>query len=135
MTVIFIGFATMTTSKAYSETNLTTVKFDYWSSHSYYACSYVEQKAHFFAEKLGATDITVKCTGGLPWNDWVSADISYAVPMKKSVAEVTKLRVNEACDFNQKLIEKIIPTFNPTEVKRKGVCWDSSGRLRYSVTH
>lgn len=127
---------TIFSAPAFSATGdtTTTVKFNYWESHSMYACSYVENQALGYVNKLGGTDASVDCKGGLPWNNWVSAEITFKPSMDKSLKE-TKIRVNQSCDFNQKLIEKLLPAFNPTDVKRKGVCWDSNGRLRYTITH
>lgn len=123
------------TSVGWSDaTKTSTIKFSYWERHSLYACSYVEGRAQFFAKKLGATNVEVDCKGGLPHNDWVQAEITFSTPAN-SEERTTKIRINEACDFNQKLLEKMLPAFEPSEVVRKGVCWDSQGRLRYTITH
>lgn len=133
--LLVFSSATISLFSSIADAEPTVIKFQYWENHSLYSCSYVEGQAERIAKKLRATDIKVKCTGGLPWNEWVSAKISFVVPEKQNESTVTTLRVNEACDFNQKLIEKIVPAFNPSEVTRKGVCWESKGRLRYTIIH
>lgn len=134
MKYLWLLFAFVTSAHANTVSNTQTVKFNFWDNHSFYACSYVERMSENFAKKLGATNISVDCDGGLPYHTWVSAEITFTTP-EHSEPIVSKLRVNEACQFNKELIEKLLPAFSPTEVKRKGFCSDSNGKLRYTVTH
>lgn len=132
--VMFLAVLISTSAALSEEVKTSTIKFNYWERHSYYSCSYVEGRAELFAKKLGASSVEVDCKGGLPHNDWVQAEITLKTSVNAE-SNTTKIRINEACDFNQKLLEKMLPAFEPSEVVRKGACWDSSGRLRYTITH
>lgn len=116
-----------------------TVKFDYFSNRSFYACSYVESRAEKVLKALGATSVKVKCRGGLPWDNWVSADITFealaadAQGVVNAQVDTVKLTVKEACDFHEDLIKTLLPSLAVTKVERKGFCNDSQGRLRYKI--
>lgn len=93
---------------------------------SYYACSYVEDQAVSYLELLGATNIDVRCTGGIS-GGWsvqpVSLRASYDLPVVMGTSvESVELKgdsFNPACGLNVRIIKEILKTFSNVEVLKK----------------
>ncbi len=109
------------------------VSFSYSSSRSYYACSYFEGQGEKLLAKLGADSVSTRCHGGLPDNHFVSGTYFFRMPASTGAVETVSLNVRESCDFNEKLIKKLLTAFDVVSLSKRGSCWDSSGNLRYSI--
>jgi hypothetical protein len=93
---------------------------------SYYACSFVEERAHNWLELFGATDIEVHCSGGLEtWSTGpirVSATFNLPVLSGREVAEVVSVRGdfrNSACGLNTQMVKNFLKVFSNIEVLKK----------------
>ena len=96
------------------------------SNQSYYACSYVEDQTQSYLELLGATNIDVRCSGGIS-GGWSMQPVS--IRASYDVAEVTGTSVelveikgdysNPACGLNVRIIKEILKTLTNVEVLKK----------------
>lgn len=114
------------------------VDFSYSSFRSYYACSYAETQAVNYLKQLGARNIRVSCSGGLPHMDaiFLRATFRAAVQGGQSTAtwQAVKIRNRDACDFNERLVRELLPEFSIRNVYKSGTCWDSQGRFTYNLS-
>ena len=117
------------------------LKFYYSSIRSAYACSYMEVQTLLILEALGAQNIDVRCTGGLPYSDYLNATIKF-----KSLASTTaatselvgkrtykELNFDESCDFNERLTRRLLKGFEVYKTKTRGSCRDSQGNITFKV--
>ena len=120
----------------------TEISFTYSSFNSYYTCSYVESLTESVLIELGAENIEVDCTGGLPdtygnfvtatFSSWreVAADKSTRTALLTPVSFGTR----ESCDLYERIVTSVLDGFQVYAEQKSGACWDSSGTLSYSVT-
>ena len=106
------------------------ISFTYFGNQggnqSYYACSYVEDQTQSYLELLGATNIDVRCSGGIS-GGWSMQPVS--IRASYDMAEVTGTSVelveikgdysNSACGLNVKIIKEILKTLTNVEVLKK----------------
>lgn len=137
LTQMFIMAGTITmaicgvTATAHAESKA--VSFSYSSNRAYYACSYFEGQGEKLLKKLGADSVSTRCNGGLPDQPFVAGTYYFRLPAATGAVETVSLRVNEACDFNEKLVKKLLTAFDVVSVSKKGGCFDASGTLRYTI--
>ena len=120
-------------------------EFNWNSNRSYYACSYAEGQAQKFLRALGAQEIATDCRGGIetgtPQWSWaplnLKAQYVSAVQSENGNEPVTNqkviLRGSESCEFNVKLIEKILANVDHKLIKKSSTCFDARGSFRYEV--
>ena len=106
------------------------ISFTYFGNQggnqSYYACSYVEDQTQSYLQLLGATNIDVRCSGGIS-GGWSMQPVS--IRASYDMAEVTGTSVelveikgdysNSACGLNVKIIKEILKTLTNVEVLKK----------------
>ena len=106
------------------------ISFTYFGNQggnqSYYACSYVEDQTQSYLELLGATNIDVRCSGGIS-GGWSMQPVS--IRASYDMAEVTGTSVelveikgdysNPACGLNVRIIKEILKTLTNVEVLKK----------------
>lgn len=107
------------------------VNFTYFGNEngreSFYACDYAEGQTEMVLELLGATDIDVRCSGGIQSGGWSMQPVS--VRAKYELPEVTGTGVetvilkgdtwNPACGLNVRIIKEVLKTFTNVEVVKK----------------
>lgn len=100
-------------------------------TQSYYNCDYVEDTAKSLLKKLGATDISARCTGGLdPWMRialpaTVRSEFNLPV-VTGETTEVVKIRGRD-CVLNTKLMKSFLKVFTNVEViKARTSCFGGS---------
>lgn len=111
-----------------------TVSFGYsgmegWGQ-SYYSCDYVEAQTEKVLEMFGATEVDVRCSGGIEmgqmWPVSVSASFEAPVLVGTEVAQVVKYKGdswNPACGLNVKIVKSLLPKFsNVTVLKKSDSC-------------
>ena len=110
----------------------------YSSFRSFYSCDYAEDRAEAFLKQLGAKNVRTRCSGGLPDSQFVNVRATFeaAVPAARgsqaSFQRVT-LSARESCDFNEQLIRQILPFFTVRNVQSRSSCWDSQGRVGFTL--
>lgn len=119
------------------------IEFNWTSNRSYYACSYAEGQTRKYLRALGAQDISTDCDGGIEYGQpyWLplslTADFSVYTQDGNGTEPVTNqkvvLRGNESCEFNVKLIEKILSQVSHTLVKKSVNCFEARGSYRYEI--
>lgn len=93
---------------------------------SYYACSYVEDQTENYLELLGATNIDVRCSGGIQsgwYNQPVSIHASYDLPeVAGTYVETIEIKgdaFSPACGINVRIIQEILKTMTNIQVIKK----------------
>ena len=121
------------------------IEFNWNSNRSYYACSYAEGQARKYLRALGAQDISTDCRGGIEYGrpqwSWMplSLDAQFTVLEQNDngsepvTNQKVVLRGNESCEFNVKLIQKLLAQVNHTLVKKSVNCFEARGSYRFEV--
>ena len=138
---VFFVLALALTGSAFSAEN--NVSFGYsvnegWGT-SYYSCDYVEAQTEKVLELFGATDVSVRCSGGIEfgsmWPVSVTATFNSPVLSGREVAEVVKLKgdnSNPSCGLNVKIVKSLLPSFNNVSViKKNDSCAFQSSNYSY----
>lgn len=111
-----------------------TVSFGYSGMESwgqtYYSCDYVEAQTEKVLEMFGATEIHVRCSGGIEmgqmWPVSVSASFETPVLVGNEIAQAVKYKGdtwNPSCGLNVKIVKSLLPKFsNVTVVKKSDSC-------------
>jgi hypothetical protein len=120
--------ALTTTASVFAQTHK--VSFTHFGNRggnqSYYACSFVESQAYKYLELLGATDVRVRCSGGIQSGGWhpqpVSVTATFQLPALTGVEESLEIRGdhwNPACGLNTQMLREFIKVMPHVEVVRK----------------
>lgn len=133
LTQMFIMALTVCGLAEFAHAESKSVSFSYSSNRAYYSCNYFENQGEKLLKKLGADSVSTRCQGGLPDQWFVSGSYFFRMPASTGAVETVSLRVNESCDFNEKLIKKLLTAFDVVSVSKKGGCFDASGSLRYTI--
>jgi hypothetical protein len=102
----------------------------------YYACDYAEAQTEKFLTVFGATNVDVRCFGGIEFGrmEPVSISATFDQPMLDGVIEQVTVkgdRWNPACGLNVAIIKNLLPKFgNVTVVSKNDSC--STMRSNYS---
>lgn len=108
---------------------------------SYYACDYVEGQTESYLELLGATNIDVRCSGGIQ-SGWsvqpVSIRASYDLPevtgQNVETVEIKGDSFNPACGINVRIMSEVLKTFTNVEVlKKQDSCAFASSNYYYKL--
>lgn len=108
---------------------------------SFYACDYVQAQTEGYLELLGATNIDVRCHGGIQ-NNWsvqpVSIRASYDLPeVTGTGVETVEIKgdsFNPACGINVRIIKEILKTMtNVTVVKKSDSCAFANTNYSYTL--
>ena len=115
-------------------------------SRNYYSCDFAEATLENHLEVLGASNISVSCSGGIEQN-WgmfpVNLTARFDIPSATSENHTrsTNSRLagtrlgNSSCNFNTKLLNKLLPLFANVKVNAKrATCMDNDSRWSYDVT-
>jgi hypothetical protein len=108
----------------------TNISFTYFGNEggrqSYYACSYAEGQTESYLELLGATNIDVRCTGGInggwsvqPVSIRASYDLPVVVGNSVEAVSIKGDSFNPACGLNVRIINELLKTFTNVEVVKK----------------
>ncbi len=106
---------------------------------SYYSCDYVEAQTEKVLELFGATDVSVRCSGGIEfgtmWPVSVTATFNSPVLSGREVAEVVNLKGdnwNPSCGLNVKIVKSLLSSFNNVSViKKNDSCAFQSSNYSY----
>jgi hypothetical protein len=120
----------------------TKVTFSYSGFRSFYSCDFAERETKLMLTKLGAVDIKVRCSGGLPYQSSLWVDSTFAtiheVPTDKSdkFAEITDVGLDyrDSCDFHKTIFDGVISKFQVYAKKVSESCWYSEGQFRAKVS-
>lgn len=120
------------------------VSFTYFGNEgwgqSYYACDYVEARTEKVLEMFGATEIEVRCSGGIEFGRYwgpVNVRTSFELPVLTGteVAEEVTFKGdswNPACGLNVTIVKKLLPKFsNVSVVKKSDSCAFSRSNYSY----
>lgn len=108
---------------------------------SYHTCDYVQSQTESYLELLGATNIDVRCNGGIQPN-WsmqpVSIRASYDLPeVTGTGVETVEIKgdsFNPACGVNVRIIQAILKTMtNVSVVKKSDSCAFTSSNYSYTL--
>lgn len=112
-------------------------------NYSYYNCDSVEDTVESHLEKLGATNISVRCSGGLqypspmpPMPAFVKASFDAPVPNGGVVENVTlKARFDQNCEVNTTALNAILPQMpSVTVLAKRDSCFDNRTRWFYDLS-
>lgn len=122
------------------------VDFFYGSSHEMYSCDYVTDQASAILERMGARDVKIYCSGGLPYETMVSATIHFAaaipvaelgdvrgLPIEPAMWNAASFSGYESCEFNDELIQNISAAVKTRAMKHSSNCWYSQGSYNFSL--
>ncbi len=114
--------------------------FRFNSSRSWYACSYAKSQAQDFLESLGAKNIEFhRCSDGRNTGGFLSMRVQFAALELTSESRVAshwtyvELGGDEACTFNNRLIQNLLPYFSIRNLESSNSCWYSQGRYRFRL--
>ena len=109
------------------------LSFNYSNHNAYYACSFAEAQMTKTLTAVGATDISVSCTGGIEHNQFwpVSVDATFSHELQGGKSVVLKGR--ESCEFNVKMIQAVASAVDAEVVKAQDTCWDADGNYKYEL--
>jgi hypothetical protein len=109
---------------------------------TYFNCDSVEGQVETLIEKLGGTNVSVRCTGGLdtwrsmpPMPAYVTATFD-TVGGTGAVENVTikSPAWDSNCELNVPAMEALLPAFsNIKVVSKRASCFDNSSRWSYSL--
>lgn len=122
----------------------TTVNFTYFGNEggrqSYYACSYAEDQTASYLEELGATNIDVRCSGGItnfsvqPVSVRASFDLPVVTGSTVDVLEFEGDVWSPSCGLNVRIINELLPKFKNVEVvKKSDACAFASSNYYYKL--
>lgn len=109
---------------------------------SYYSCDYAEAQTEKHLATLGATQVDVRCTGGIEfgrmWPVSVTATFDLPVLSGRNEAEAVTIkgeRRNPACGLNVAIIKAILPKFsNVTVLAKNDSCAFASSTYSYDLS-
>lgn len=116
--------------------------FEGWG-RTYYACDYVEHQTESFLKLFGATQIDVRCTGGIqPYGSaWpVSLTATFETPTLvgnevETVEKVDGDSRSPACGLNTTIVKKLLPLFPNVKVLKKNAgCGFSTSNYSYTFS-
>ncbi len=97
-----------------------------FGNQNYYACSYVEDQAHMYLEMLGATQVEVRCSGGIGpgwYTGPVNLDATYDLPVVTGahvdILEISGDAFNPSCGLNVRILSEILKTTPYVQVLKK----------------
>jgi hypothetical protein len=107
---------------------------------TFYACDYVEAQTENILELFGATEISVRCTGGIQygqmWPVQVTAYFEAPVLVGNEMNTITKIQgdfSNPACGLNTTIVKNLLPSFKNVEVlKKSDSCAFASSNYSYT---
>ena len=108
---------------------------------SYYACSYVEDQTFHYLDLLGATNIDVRCSGGIQsgwYNQPVSIYATFDLPVvTRNAVETVEIKgdaFSPACGINVRIIQEILKTMSNIQVlKKDDACAFASSNYYYKL--
>jgi hypothetical protein len=111
-------------------------------NQSYYACYYVEGQAYKYLELFGATEVVVRCNGGIgPWSvSPVSVRASFNLPLLsgRELADTVKLKGDNwtpSCGINVQMIREFLKVFsNISVVKKSDSCAFANSNFFYELS-
>lgn len=91
-------------------------------SQTYYNCDSVEMMAESHLESLGATNVSVRCSGGIgrgnpfPMPAHLSGTFDAPVTTSGGASKEVKLKGNDGCNLNSEFLDYVIPMFSGVKV-------------------
>lgn len=131
---IFAGALLLLTGLVANGSELVTTTFSYSSSRDFYACSYAERQMKNYIEVMGGEVQSMRCSGGLPYDRFLTVKATFATPVLTGVMVDIHFAGKESCDFNARLINQLMPYFDPVDVVARNTCFHSQGRYSYSFS-
>lgn len=117
------------------------IDFVYDGVRSYYHCDYVKAETEVILRKLGAHDIFVECSGGLPYSGpnfvqtkfiahrEVVADKSTHMAKRTPV----EIKFKSSCDLHATILDAVLVGFSSYELDAAKSCWYSEGNINYKM--
>ncbi|MES2856997.1 MAG: hypothetical protein V4692_14105 [Bdellovibrionota bacterium] len=113
-----------------------TAKFSYSNTRAYYGCEYAQAQVKHYMNLIGARDVEVDCSGGLPDFNSLNLEVNFlaAVVTSDGVdAEWTPvvLKSRESCEFNETIVRNLLKHFATRDNDTQSSCWNSEGSFTY----
>lgn len=118
------------------------VQFFYSDPYSIYSCDAVQYIAKNMLKNLGARNIDVNCSGGLPYTDSNAVTATFstlqlapsnAKPNIAGTVTSVTLNAHDSCDLNKTVFEDVIKSFRVYSTHEYDSCWDASGDFQAQV--
>jgi hypothetical protein len=116
MSLLLIVFS----ANVYAQSN-EEVGFTYWGyegrNRSFLSCHYVEGASESILRELDATDVNVRCSGGIEFNTYspVRASAKFVLPVQEQIVKV-KSDFGANCYFDTTFIEEIARASDRIEI-------------------
>lgn len=111
-------------------------------NYTFFNCDSVEGQVETLIEKLGGTNVSVRCTGGLdPWGNMppMPAYITAKFENRGGTGAVENVTIksdawDSNCELNVPAMEALLPAFeNIKVVSKRASCFDNSDRWSYNL--
>ena len=115
------------------------IQFEYTSPRSSYHCDFVKAETAAILRKLGATQIFVSCTGGIPYGRTNYVQAQFQSLRQTTVDKSTRkagmtqiiLQFHQLCDLHEKIMAELLVGFDVFNYTDSGVCNFSNGEKGY----
>lgn len=111
-------------------------------NYTFFNCDSVEGQVETLIEKLGGTNVSVRCTGGLdPWSSMppMPAYVTATFDNAGGTGAVENVTIKSQawdsnCELNVTALESLLPKFeNIKVVSKRASCFDNSSRWSYNL--
>lgn len=118
------------------------IQFVYSNMNSFYACDYVVNETTAMLQSLGARNVNVQCSGGIPYENFNSVSATFStvqqvITQKSSFMGTVSdalLTAHNSCDLHLRIYENVIKSFQVYSQQESDTCWDASGDFQAKVT-
>ncbi len=118
------------------------VQFVYSNMNSYYACDYVVNQTTAMLQSLGARNVNVQCSGGIPYQSFNAVSATFSTVQQVTAQKSTfmgtvsnaLLTTHSSCDLHLRIYESVIKSFQVYSQQESDTCWDASGDFQAQVT-
>lgn len=112
------------------------INFTFTSPRSAYSCDYAKTQFKNYVAGLGGEIERLNCSGGLPHSTFVSLRSKVVTPNpdeENTSWATVEFKGNKSCEFNSRMIQKIISNFRTRNLQARDNCWYSEGRYSYTL--
>ena len=113
------------------------VQFSYFNQNSLNSCDYVQGMTTEMLQAMGARNVKVQCTGGIPYDNGNFVTATFTTVHEAGTAKSTLLGVvsdvslsaSESCDLHRTIYMNVVKSFQVYAQNENDSCWNSEGRF------
>lgn len=115
-----------------------TVNFTYFGNEGrnriHLSCHYAENAVDQILGQIGATDVDVRCTGGIDYGFYTPVSITAKFNLPTTATVKVESDFNTNCFFDTKFVDALVRSNdNITKVNGRSHCFDSDSRYNYTL--